>query len=183
MSWLAEDPLPIWLVGALLLTAALVVYLQLRSIWSLWIIAGVVVLVVGLTLVEQFWITPREAVAQTLEEVLAAVEADDLPTTLSYLSQFAVDVRSDAETLMPRLVIERARAIDTPKITVNGEDATVEFRALFKARDRQSGHDGGYMDDVTVGFVHEDERWLIRDVRPAKPWRGRTRELKEIDLP
>lgn len=183
MTWLAEDPLPVWLVGALLLTFALVVYLQARTSWSVWAMAAVVVLVGLLTIVEWLWLTPREQVERTLREVLVAVEEDDLPRTLSYLAPSAVDSRTDAETLMPRLDIYRARALDTPQIVVNGDEATVNFRAFIKARDKSSGADGGYLDDVQVRFEYDGRRWLVSEVRPAKPWQSGDAEGLELQLP
>jgi hypothetical protein len=129
------------------------------------------------------WLTPREQVEQTLTDVLAAVEANDLPTTLSFLASSAVDTRSDAETLMPRLEISRARVLDTPKIEVHEDEAEVVFRAFFKAREKTSGHDGGYMDDVTVHFERDGERWLIREVMPAVPWRGGDGKLPDFKIP
>ena len=153
MTWFAEDPLVIWLSAAVLFTAVLIIYFQTGQRWSLLAMAVVVLLAGGLTLLEQVLVTPREAVRQTLREVITAIEANDLPATLSTISTTAVEVRSDAETLMPRLEVIRAGVTDTPVIKLDGDtQATAEFRAIVEVIDRRTGLKAGYFDDLAVTF-------------------------------
>ena len=180
MTWFAEDPLLIWLSAAVLFTAVLIIYLQTRQRWSLLAMAVVVVLAGGLTLLEQILMTPREAVGQTLREVIAAIEANDLPVTLSTISATAVEVRSDAETLMRRLEVIRAGVTDTPVIKLDGPtNATAEFRAFVEVIDRHTGMKGGYFDDLVITFHREGDRWKIVAYRPVKSWREGVKRLKD----
>jgi hypothetical protein len=180
MTWFAEDPLVIWLSAAVLFTAVLIVYLQTRQRWSLLAMAVVVLLAGGLTLLEQVLVTPREAVGQTLREVLAAVEANDLPRTLSTISPTAGEVRSDAETLMPRLEVIRADATNTPVIEFNGAaKATARFRAFVEVIDRRTGLKGAYFDDLTITFQLKGDRWKVVAYQPVKSWRKGANRFKD----
>jgi hypothetical protein len=93
-------------------------------------------------------------VATTLQQVLDAIESNDVPGVLAHLSPQAGDVRTDAETLMPRLQIERANSAGEVVITLDDEQdptqATAEFKGLIVATDKSSGMRGGYNDGVKV---------------------------------
>ena len=85
MNYLAENALPIWVAGAVLLTMAGVVYWQLRSGAAL---AAMIAdcrdhrrCSLG---VEHFVETPREAVERTLYEMADVVEANDVAGALTY---------------------------------------------------------------------------------------------------
>lgn len=180
MTWFAEDPLVIWLSAAVLFTVVLIIYLQTRQRWALLAMAVVVLLAVGLTLLEQVLVTPREAARQTLREVFAAVEANDLPRTLSAISPTAGEVRSDAETLMPRLEVMRANVTDTPVIEFDGPtNATARFRAFIEVIDRRTGIKGVYFDDLTITFQLEGGQWKVIAYQPVKSWRKGGNRVKD----
>ena len=179
MNYLAENAVPIWAVGAVLLTLALVVFVQTRGRGA--VVAMVVIIVLTATLLTVEWLieTPREAVARTLNEIAAAIEANDLPGVLDYIAPSASEVRSDAETLMPLVVVEKARILGTPDIEIdagpNLRKATVECQALVHVVVKQNGMKGPYMDRVMIYFVERDGRWLIESYTPKQDWR---RELR-----
>ena len=174
LTWLAEDPLPIWLTGAALFTVALVVYLQLRSSWALIGMLAVAALVGLLTLIEHFVITPGEQVEQALRDIVAAVEADDLSTVLTLMSSRATEAKTDAETLMPRLTIAKARVTNKPEIVFSSSgEATAKFRGLIDVTDQKSAIKGVYYDDIEVRFACEGEQWLLLDYTPTQAWRKR----------
>lgn len=170
MNWFAEDPLPIWLFGALALTCAAIVYLQTRKNWALLGVIGVLAIVGLLTLAERLIVTPREAVEHTLYAILETIESDDLQGTLAFVSSSATEVRADAESLMPKLDIIKARTLDLPVIEVQNEDqATATFKGFIQVKMKRSGHRGGYSDDITVQFKRENDHWLVAGYKPAKP--------------
>src|SRR5690606_2539483 len=116
---------------------------------------GIVLLLTLGGLLTEWWIeTPREQVATTLQQLLDEIETNDLPGVLSYLSPNAGDVRSDAETLMPKLKIDRANSAGEVEITLDDEsnptEATAKFKGFIVATDISSGIRGGYNDGVTV---------------------------------
>ena len=175
MNYLAENALPIWAVGAVALTMALIVYFQTRTNASLLAI-GLVVGIVGVLLtLEHFIETPREAVERTLYELAARVEANDVEGALGYLASTAdTQIRNDVETIMPLVNIERARVIGTPKIEVEeGADpdtATVTCRGLVIATLKQNGMKGGAEDELTMTWVRRGDRWLVEDYVAKKNW-------------
>src|SRR5688500_15820072 len=118
MNYLAENSLPIWTIGAIALTMALVVYLQTRSNRALVAMAGIILIVAALLTLETIVETPREAVERTLYELANTVEANDVAGTLQLISPAATRLRSDVETLMPLVQIELANVVGSPEIEV-----------------------------------------------------------------
>src|SRR6478672_3357497 len=103
MTWLAENSLTIWMIGAIALTFSVIVFLQRRTSGTLYGIAGVIVVTAVLLLISWLIETPREAVERSLYELAATVEANDVKGALSYLAPTAdLQVRKDIETLMPQ---------------------------------------------------------------------------------
>jgi hypothetical protein len=155
------------------------VYLQTRSRGAVAAMGIIVLLTAALLAVEWLLETPREAVARTLYEIAGAIEADDLPGVLTYIAPSSTEVRADAETLVPLVVVEKARILGTPNIdvddTTNPRKATVNCQAMVNVVVKQNGLKGPYMDRVTIDFVERDGRWLIESYTPKQDWR---RELR-----
>jgi hypothetical protein len=175
VNYLAENALAIWVAGAVLLTLAAVVYLQLRTTASLVAILIVVLLTAALLVTEHLIVTPREAVERTLYELAATIEADELPAVLRLIAPSAAAVRSDAEALMPLVDVEKARILGTPEITVDETaqpmTATVNCQGLVDVTVKQSGMKGPYMDRVQIHFVESNGAWLIESYTPVRDWR------------
>jgi uncharacterized membrane protein len=175
MNYLAENSLPIWTLGAVALTMALVVYLQTRSNRALGAMAAIVVIVAALLALESWIETPREAVERTLYELAAAVESNDVSAAMSYLAPMADDqIRNDVETLMPLVKIERARVVGTPKTDVgSGSEpvtAITQFRGLIIATNLQRGMKGAADDNVTLYWIRNGDRWLVRSYTSERQW-------------
>lgn len=176
MTWIFEDALPIWLGGALLVTLALVVYAQVRSRGALRAVVAVVLLTAILLLVEWLVVTPREAITRTLYDAAAAVEANELEATLTFISPQARQFRADIEALMPQVDFRKARVAGD--LTVEIDElvqpirARARFRAVADATLKRNGMSGVYVDMVEVYFVHdEDGQWLIEECRSDQDWR------------
>jgi hypothetical protein len=175
MSWLAENALPIWVCGAIALTMAAIVFLQTRENKAL---AGVVVVIaVTAALLAAEWLmeTPRETVERTLYELAAVVEANDVAATLTYLAPTAdPELRSDVETLMPLVKIERARIISTPIIELeNSPDpasAVVQCRGFILAVNKRDGMKGGQEDHLTMTWIRRGDRWLLESYTSKRNW-------------
>lgn len=179
MTYLAENALPIWMGGAVLATLAVVVYWQLRTTAALVGVLAVVLVTALLLLVEWLIVTPREAVERTLYALAAAVEANDVPATLALIAPTASQVRSDAETQMPLVRIEKARVVNSPQIDLNSPDdptaAVVRFRALVQGVEKRNGMKGAAMDDLTVNFVRDGDHWLVESYTAKRNWGGAAR--------
>jgi hypothetical protein len=175
MNWLAENALPIWAAGAVVLTMALIVYFQTRTNGALFAILTVLGVMVALLLLERAIETPREAVERTLYELADVVEANDMPGALKYVAPGASKIRSDIETMMPLVTIDTANVMGSPLIEVNDTDrpptAKVECRGFFHGTMKQNGMKGGDAAQITIYFVFDGDRWLVSDYDPNKDWR------------
>lgn len=175
MNYLAENALAIWIGGAVLLTMAGIVYLQLRTRGALLAMLAVVLATGALLVVEHLVETPREAVERTLFELAAAIEANDLPGVLRYIAPNARDVRSDAEALMPLVIVNKARVLGTPEIVVDESaqplSATAKCQGFIDVTVKQNGAKGPYMDRVVIHFVADGQRWRIESYTPERDWR------------
>lgn len=166
MSLLIENPVAIAVVGAVAATCALVMFLARRNLSSLAALVGIMALTVLLLAVEKFVVTDREAVEVGLEQVLAAVEENDLPGVLEWIDSAAVvNVKADAEALMPLVKVTAANA---SAVTVevneaaNPPTATCEFRAYLNGTHGSSGAPLLYVNQkVLIGWVKRGDRWLI----------------------
>lgn len=181
LTWLAENSLPIWMLGAIALTMAAIVYFQTRSRGSFLGVMGVIAVTALLLLVNRLIETPREAVERTLYELAATVEANDVAGTLKFLAPSAnADLRSDVETLMPTVRIERARVIGTPQIELNATQnaATIQCRGIIIAVRRQDGMKGGDDDRLELHWVRSGDRWLLESYASQKDWNRAVRNRR-----
>jgi hypothetical protein len=171
MTWLAEHALPIWIGGGVLLFLAWVTYLNLRTTKSLLLMPAAVALTAGLLAAEWLIETPREAVLRRLYEMADAIEADDVPTTLTYISAGAPEIRGEAESLMPLVEVETANVVEAPTVEIdmaaNPPEATVLVHAFINVTQRRNGMKQGLFDWLRVTFVLEDGRWVIGDYTVA----------------
>jgi hypothetical protein len=174
MMWLAENPVAIWCGGAVLATLAAVVYLQMRTRASLVAILMIVLLTAVLLIAERLIVTPREEVAGTLDQLATRIEANDLPGVLTFIAPASKTVRTDAQSLMPLVTVNRARILGTPEITVemeaNPPAAIVNCQVAFNATIRQNGMNGPYLDRVQLHLIRSGDRWQIESYTPAKDW-------------
>jgi hypothetical protein len=175
MNWLGENSLAIWLLGAVALTMAVVVYFQTRTNGALLGVVAVVAVTALLLLMSWLIVTPREAVERTLYALAATVEDNDVRGALSYLAPSAnSQLRKDVETLMPLVRIERARIIGSPEIEVasgpNPTTAVVKCQGTIVAVNKQNGLQGGAIDHLTINWVRQGDRWLIESYSSQKNW-------------
>jgi hypothetical protein len=175
MSWLAENSLAIWMIGAIALTFSVIVYYQRRTLGSLIGVAGVIVVTVLLLLVSWLIETPREAVERSLYQLAATVEANDVKGALSFIApSAAAQLRKDVNELMPLVKIERARVIGSPEIEVesgpNPKTATVRCQGIIVAVNKRDGLKGGANDRLKMTWVRQGDRWLIESYESDKNW-------------
>jgi hypothetical protein len=180
MNNLFENPVAIWMGGAVCLTLALVVYWQVRNKASLAAIFVVLIATTVLLLLEHYIVTPREAVENTLYSLADAVEQNDMSRTLAFIAPGASKIRHDVETLMPQVTIDRANIVGTPRTTValdqNPPTATVVCRGFVRGSVKRGGMNGGDFAEATITLIFDGQRWLVADYRSNKDWRGVMRQ-------
>jgi hypothetical protein len=176
MTWLAENALMIWALGAIALTMSLIVYVQTRSTGSQLAVALVILVTAALLVAERLIETPREAVRRTLDEIAAAVRENDMPGVLRYVAPQAANLRQEVETAMPLATIEAAGIIGTPQIdvdlTANPARAKVDGRGFVQGTINRSGFKGGQMAQVQLTLIRDGQRWLVVDYTSDTDWRA-----------
>jgi hypothetical protein len=175
MTWLAENSLAIWMIGAIALTFAVIVFLQRRTSGALIGIAGVIGVTALLLLLSWLIETPREAVERSLYQLATTVEANDVKGALSFIAPSAApQMRRDVNELMPLVKIERARITSTPEIEVesgpNPKTAAVVCQAMIVAVNKQDGLKGGAYDRLHMKWIRQGDRWLIESYQSDKNW-------------
>jgi ketosteroid isomerase-like protein len=163
MTVLLENPVVIAVVGGLLATMAAVVFLSRRNLESLVALVAVVAVTLLLLVVERFVVTDREAVEYALEDMLAAIEANDTPGVLAWIDPTATGVRDDVQTLMPmvKVKVANAGAVDV-EVTAPGA-ADCNFQAYLQGTHGSSGSPLAYINQrVNLNWVKQGDRWLVK---------------------
>lgn len=170
MIKLLESPWPILFIGILVEAALAVLFFQTGRGKLLWAILGVAVLLGGGLVVERLVVTDREAVANTIDAAVAAVRANNKERLLACVSPNAKPVRQMTDYVF-NLVEFIDAGISNLEITVGTptgrtaggpQTAVAKFTAIGHARDRlgQVPYQG-FMQELTVNFRREGDRWLI----------------------
>ena len=160
-----ESPWPILFIGIAVEAILAIVLLQTRLGRVLWAVIGVAAFVLLGLLVEWLVVTEQEAIEHTLDEAVAAVEANDLDRVLACISPRAAKPRSEARWILGRADMKRARIngleIKINRLT-NPPTATAKFQAIGAARDRLGEIPyQGFAQNVTVDLRKEGDRWLV----------------------
>lgn len=174
MNTLLENPLPIYVAGAVLATFCGLVFLARRTATSLLALVGVVVLALVLIVVERVVVTDSEQVQGAITALMAAIENNDMPGVLASIDPGAVRVRSDVETLMPLIRVTGTGAASI-QVQVDGAArppvAASEFHGKVDGIHTSSGIRLFYFDQVAATWAKQDGRWLLTDYTPM--FRGR----------
>ncbi len=183
MDLLLESPLAVGALGLLLITLAAIVYTQTGSKGSFGFLALAVLLSVGGVVLERSYLTPREQVRAAVGELLQSVEANDLARVLTLIDPGAIDMRADAEVLMPMFKVESAGeggevTVELPADpAIEGAVATAKLKPIIKVQHLQTGTTAAYFDDLDLDLVRRGDRWLLSGYQPADDWREGTAKL------
>jgi hypothetical protein len=103
------------------------------------------------------------------------VERNDVAGALAFVAPGAATIRSDIETLMPQVQIERANIVGTPLTVVDMSaappTATVTCHGFVFGTLRRNGMTGGQPVELVITFVQDKDRWLVRDYTSPRDWR------------
>ena len=165
MSRFAESPVPYLLIGLALESVLLILYVHTRRLVCLVSMAVIAALTLVGIAFEQLTITDREAVEQTVYALAEAIEADNTPGVLSFISLQAQKTRADAAREMNHYEVELARVISDLQIDLHRQTspptAHVEFRALVRVQEGRSGLVFPGTLDFVLTFGKEGERWML----------------------
>lgn len=165
MSWIFEDVT--WLIAAGIVVEAVLAVILLRTGRGavLFAMGAVFALVLVGVAAERLIVTEPEEVESALDAVATALEANDVPTVLSYLAPEASQIRDTVERELPRLTITEAKIRDLDvKINRLTSPATAEarFRGILNVKDNSGQFPyENYMQRFTVHLRREGNRWLL----------------------
>lgn len=162
-----ESPWPILVIGIAIEAVLAILLLRTGLGRFLWAMLGVAVLTLAALMVERLVVTEREAVTDTIDACVAAIEANDLNRLLEHVSPSAMQPRADARWVLGRFEFRMAR-ISNLEFTINRltspPTAKAKFKALAAATDRQGEVPYQSLSGVvTVTLRKEGGRWLVAD--------------------
>ena len=180
MIWLTENPFPALLIGSLTTAILAGGWLRTGSKWLLSAVIAAIALTVGLVLAERWIVTDREQVTQTLHDLAAVVERNEVAAALEYAYSKSPAVRSQAANELPlyrfsevniksNLQVEVFPNVDPPM-------ATAEFNVVVVLSTR----DGLIANRripryLEVTFYKEDDgQWRVGAYNHFDPRRGFT---------
>ena len=182
MNWLLEQPLPIALVGGLLVAGCLAAVVQTGSVRFFYAAGGCLLLTVVLLVIESQVVTPYEEIEQTLQTIARDLETNDPPRVLAHLARSATTLRSQAESALRRVEIQRVAVKNNLQVDFQPADqpqrATARFNAVIVGSERR----GGVTNQsapwyFVVDFVREEGNWRITNYQRQSPLpQGRSRD-------
>jgi hypothetical protein len=168
MSWLLEDPTWWWVGGAALLAMLGIALVQTGRGALLGAMAGVLVLTALGLAVEWLVVTPREEVEGSLEQLRAALEANDISGVLAGLHPNAGALRQEAESRLPDMQVQEAR-VSGLEIGIDPRDPnTAQAKFFGRINFRDPSGQVPYENMVRrflLTFQRQDGRWLVSDYR------------------
>ncbi|GAB4139501.1 hypothetical protein [Thermopirellula anaerolimosa] len=167
MEWLFGDPTYLYI--GLLIVAAILGGMFISTVRKefLWGVVGTIGLAGLVFLADYLVTTDREAVQQTIDAGIAALEANDLYSVLDLLAPSAEATRQRASWALDQVRFTRVR-VSGVKITIRRDTdpptAEARFFAVFRYVDRSGSNVyGAYAANFRVLFEKVDDRWLLTD--------------------
>ncbi|MCC6124443.1 MAG: hypothetical protein IT426_05755 [Pirellulales bacterium] len=167
MYYLVEDPTAFIFLGIVAEAVLGILLFKTGRGFLLWIMLGVLLFCLAGMIGQRFIITERKRVVQTLDGIVAALEANDLNALNSYLEPENAHSRNDARFALGMAKIEGAKY---SKLTVEINDftspptATVTFFGLvnFTAIKGDAPYNN-YASNIKLKLRKHQDHWLVED--------------------
>lgn len=168
MSILWESPVPILVIGIVLEAILGALLVNTRRAWIAGVMLIVLLLVVAGALATRFIITENKRIMATLDGAAAALEANDLGRTLTYVVPSANQTRDRARQVLNSIDITSLalRNMEIGEINRLTSPPTVEtkFTVVLRFKDRTGMFPyDHYVTGLIVHLRKEEDRWLITD--------------------
>jgi hypothetical protein len=177
MTWLFENPFPAIVIGAL--TAAILAggWLRTGYRWLCYLMIAAILLTVASVLVERAVVTDREQVTQTLHEIAALVERNEIEAALKYAYSGSPQVRRQAAAELPLYEFTEVNIKRNLEIEVFADHkppkATAEFNVTVVLSSKTGGFHGRVPRYVEATFFkEEDGQWRVGAYSHFEPTRG-----------
>lgn len=180
MDAILESPLPAIVFGVFFVSMLAAVFVSTRR--KSVVVAMLVVLLIsaGGVALERWWVTDREQIEVTLNEISRALEANDLELVYSFIDPDAKRTRRLAAVNMGLVTIKSAKVrqleVRVNRLTIPPV-AEARFLGSFSCKGKAvMGNmmpvaDGRYLLDFQADFNLIDGRWLVGDNVEFEPRR------------
>jgi hypothetical protein len=166
MSFFIENGLAIAVIGGLATTLALVFFMARRTGGSLGGLAAAVGATLVLLAIERFVESDREQVETAVEQIYGAIEENNVNGVLALVDPNATAIRSDVQTLMPLVKVEKANSSRTIEVeideTASPLTAGSSSRAFLDGIHVPSGARIPYLNQqVDLQWVKRGDQWFL----------------------
>lgn len=173
-----ENPIAIGLIGLAISSSAIFAWTQFpqpgKQRWSLYVAISVLAATVLLVILSLSIETDKEKIRETLDNIAAALEKNDLEKVFKYIHPNAQGGLQRAKAELPSITFLDARITRIKSIEISHKStpptAIAEFNAvvdvnvpLFKGRVARF---------VRAYFMQRDDQWLVRDYEHFDPTVG-----------
>ena len=168
MTWFTDNPIPLFILGLMAQVVLGIVLWQTGRGWVILVMAGLGIASIALVFVERLLVSPTEEIAETLDEIGAALETNQIDSVLAFVAPDQTVLRTDARQQLKRVKIEQALvagdlrvAFDTPADAPQPL-ANASFNGRIKANFLKdaSPHDQ-IVQRFKVYFRKENGKWLV----------------------
>jgi hypothetical protein len=175
MYYLIEDPTMFIFLGIVIEAVLGIILFRTGRGYLLWIMLGVLLVSLTGIIGQRFIITERKRVIQTLDGIVAALEANDVERVLSYLEPEAAHSRERARWALGRVEVQSARYSGL-EIKINSltppPTAAVAFAGLINYRDRKGEIPyNNYASRFNIQLRKHGNRWLVEEHQEENEYR------------
>ncbi len=173
-EFLLEMPWTLGICGALSVLLTAVVWTQTGARAVAWSALGLAALTTILVIISLQIKTDREQIRQTIDEVAAALQANNFDKALSYMHPSAVEGLRHASGELKALKFNEARVTRIKSISVQRRNATPTALAEFNVAVglEAQGQRANVRRFVKVYFLLHNNRWLVKDYEHSEPTAG-----------
>ncbi|MBP90799.1 MAG: hypothetical protein CMJ64_29495 [Planctomycetaceae bacterium] len=185
MIWLTEDPAPILVLGTLTAILLGAIWLQSGHRALLYSAIVVILLTAGGFLIERWIVTPREEIAETMQQIARDVESNDVSLMVKHLHSTLAALRERASQEMSSHDFHDVKIKRNLRMVVFDDEtparATAEFNVVVIVSDRSGMFQNRRVPRfMQVTFLREDGAWRVSDYHHSDPRDGL---LKKRDAP
>ena len=172
VEWFTESALFPACVG-LLLT---VVFVGLAFTSGEMVMVKIAVLIASLTaimvVVEVMIVTDKEQIENTIHEMAAAMQENDIDRVMSYLATEDLVSRARSELRGATCHFCRVTAVNEVNVAEDGQSANIDFVAYAKASNKSFPQPTPVQARVKLFFEKQPEAWKVVDFEASNPRAG-----------
>ncbi len=175
-----ESPWPAIVCGIFVEAILAVVFVNTRRKSVLVAMAVVLLLAAGGVALEKWWVTDREEIESTLNEIADALEANDLERVLSFIAPDAEETPGLARIYMALVTVKSAKVrnleveinrLTSPPVAKTRFMGNVDCEGNAVMGNMMQVPDRKYLLDFEAEFLLIEGRWMVGDEVKFEPHR------------